>query len=102
MITKSKEETKELAAKLAKKLHGGQILALVGDLGGGKTTFVQGLAKTLGVRQKITSPTFVLLKDYKTKKNFDLVHVDLYRLDKVEEIESVGVSDYLAKKNFLL
>ena len=102
MITKSAEETKKLAAKIAQEVKGGQVLALSGDLGGGKTTFIQGLAKGLGVKPKITSPTFVLLKNYQTAKGFGLVHIDLYRLEKIKEIESMGIADYLSKKDFLV
>ncbi|MCX6743578.1 MAG: tRNA (adenosine(37)-N6)-threonylcarbamoyltransferase complex ATPase subunit type 1 TsaE [Candidatus Parcubacteria bacterium] len=54
----------QIAAKLAKKLKGGEIIALEGDLGAGKTTFVKGLAKAFGIKQHVTSPTFVLMKVY--------------------------------------
>lgn len=83
---------------MAKSLKGGEILALSGDLGGGKTTFVKGLAKGLGIRALVTSPSFVIVKEYKGRGlSKSLVHVDLYRLKGPEEIESLGLSDYLGK-----
>ena len=75
-ISKSAAQTKLLGIKLAKQLNGNEVIALVGNLGSGKTTFVKGLAKGLGVKDVITSPTFVLMKNYKAKhktiKNFVL------------------------------
>jgi len=97
-ITKNSKETHNLADKLAKNLRGGEILALIGDLGSGKTTFVQGLAKSLGIKEKITSPTFVWLKTYPLKKRFikKLHHFDLYRLDLPKTLEVIGLNEYLS------
>lgn len=78
--SKNSEQTYELASKLAKHIKGGDIILLNGDLGAGKTTFVKGFAKALGVKQAVTSPTFNLLKTYATK-DFTIVHVDAYRLE---------------------
>lgn len=89
-VTKTAEETKLLASKLARK-HRGNIIALMGELGSGKTTFVQGFAKGLGVKEKIISPTFVLIKQYST-----LYHVDLYR---VENFQELGLEEILANPN---
>jgi len=101
-ITNSFEETQNLAANLAPKLKGGDILALSGDLGGGKTTFVQGLAKGLGIKEKVQSPTFVLMKIYQVpKKKFSLCHIDLYRLKNKKDIESVGFQDYLRNNDYI-
>ena len=82
MVFKSKncEQTYELASLLAKHIKGGDIILLNGDLGAGKTTFVKGFAKAVGIKQSVTSPTFTLLKTYKAE-NFTIVHVDAYRLD---------------------
>lgn len=99
--TKSAEETKKLAKKLSKRLKGGEILALTGELGSGKTTFVQGLSGGLGVKEKITSPTFILLNLHEAKKGLKLAHFDLYRLDTVKDLESIGAGDYLGKKNII-
>ncbi len=91
VITKSAYETKELGKKLAASLKGGEILALSGELGSGKTTFVQGFAEGLGVKARIISPTFILMRKY--GKNF--YHIDLYRLqENIEnEVKNLGIED---------
>ena len=96
-IAKSQAETEKIAKELVQKLQGGEVLALVGNLGAGKTVFVKGLAKTLGIEDNITSPTFVLMKIYQTqyKKIKRLVHVDCYRLEKTEDLTEIGLADYL-------
>ena len=96
-IAKSQAETEKIAKELVQKLRGGEVLALVGNLGAGKTVFVKGLAKTLGIEDNITSPTFVLMKIYQTqyKKIKRLVHVDCYRLEKTEDLTEIGLADYL-------
>ena len=75
-VVKNLKDTKRLAKKFAKTLTGGTVILLRGDLGAGKTTFTQSLFKALGVKEAVTSPTFTLLKEYKTKK-FDLFHFDM-------------------------
>ena len=80
IISKNVEQTYNLASKLAKHIKGGDIILLNGDLGAGKTTFVKGFAKEIGVKIPVTSPTFNLLKTYETE-NYTLVHVDAYRLE---------------------
>ena len=80
IISKNVEQTYNLASKLAKHIKGGDIILLNGDLGAGKTTFVKGFAKEIGVKIPVTSPTFNLLKTYETDK-YTLVHVDAYRLE---------------------
>lgn len=96
-ITKSQAETEKIAKELVQKLQGGEVLALVGNLGAGKTVFVKGLAKSLGIEDNITSPTFVLMKIYQTQheKIKRLVHVDCYRLEKTEDLAEIGLADYL-------
>ena len=81
ITTKSSNKTQELAVNFAKKLKGGEVLGLKGDLGSGKTTFVQGLAKGLGVKESVTSPTFVILNLHQAGKGRTLAHFDLYRLN---------------------
>lgn len=99
----SPEETKKIAFYLAKKFDAG-ILALSGKLGSGKTTFVQGYAEGLGIKDKIISPTFVLIKQYifpKTKKTF--YHVDLYRLEYTKDLESLGLKEIISNpENIIL
>jgi len=92
----SEKEMHEFAKKFVRRLRPGKILGLVGELGAGKTTFVKGLAKALGVKEKITSPTFVLIKPYKTKhkKIKNLIHVDAYRITEGEELMFVGLDDF--------
>jgi tRNA threonylcarbamoyladenosine biosynthesis protein TsaE len=93
--TQSKEETQNLAQKLAKKLNAGDVVLLSGNLGVGKTTFTQGLAKTLQVKGQITSPTFVIARLHKSMQDGpDLLHVDAYRLNSLAEIQDLDlVSD---------
>lgn len=67
-ITQSEKETKELGRLLARELKGGEVVCLCGDLGAGKTTFTQGLLEALGAEKPYTSPTFVIMKKYKTKR----------------------------------
>src|SRR4030042_2839716 len=102
-LSKSAAQTQKLAGEVLKetlsikKRKNGIVLALEGELGGGKTTFVQGLASGLGVKEKITSPTFVIIKEYQTIKNFSLVHIDLYRITNFSEAKTAGIEDYLGK-----
>lgn len=74
------EQTEELAAKIGQALKGGEVIELVSDLGGGKTTFVRGLVRGLGSRDKVASPTFTLSKVYKAPPH-QVYHFDFYRLD---------------------
>ncbi len=92
IITNSAIETKKFAGNFAKKLKKGDILCLVGGLGAGKTTFIQGLAKGLGIKEDVSSPTFVLLNRYKGK--LPLYHFDLYRLDNTDEIRNLGYEEF--------
>ena len=82
-ITKDPKETKEIAFRLAKLLKEGSLLILTGDLGAGKTTFTQGLAKGLGIEKNVTSPTFTLMKVY--KGDLPLYHIDAYRLEGIDQ-----------------
>ena len=91
-LTFSEKETKNLAKKFAKKFKG-HIIALSGALGAGKTTFVQGFAKGLGIKEKIISPSFVLIRQHKIASGSTLYHVDLYRLDGQKNIEELGLKE---------
>ena len=95
ILTKSTQETKKLAKDLASKLKGGEILALSGDLGAGKTTFVQGFAKGLGIREKITSPTFVVAKRFPVSSpDFQyFYHIDMYRIPGDEDVKELGLKE---------
>ena len=97
ITTKNATETKKVGKEFAASLKGGEVVALVGDLGAGKTTFVQGFAEGLGVASRIISPTFILMRSYKLQKGSisSLYHLDLYRLDAhiEEEMKNLGVTD---------
>ena len=87
--------TQALAARLAAVLRPGDLVLLEGDLGAGKTTLVQGLARGLGVGEAVTSPTFVLMNIYPTNAGFDLVHVDVYRLERLSEVVDLALPEML-------
>lgn len=92
--TKSAAETQALAAKLAAEMPAGTVLCLHGELGAGKTCFVQGLAKALGVRRPVGSPTFTLINEYRGTK--PLAHVDLYRVRGAADAFGLGLEDYFS------
>lgn len=106
--TKNEKETNKAAAKFARTLRGGEIVALYGDLGAGKTVWVKGMAKGLGIRERVLSPTFVLLQCHLLKqprsKNQEvrikqLCHVDAYRLKSSQELWGIGIEDYLGARD---
>ena len=80
IVTHAAAETQAVGEALGAHLAGGQVIALHGDLGAGKTTFVQGLARGLGVLARVSSPTFVLINEYPAGRGLRLLHVDTYRL----------------------
>ena len=90
--TNSPEETWELAAELADELGAGTVIALHGDLGAGKTCFIQGLAAALGIDEPITSPTYTLIGEYEGR--LPLHHIDLYRLSGPVEALGLGLEEY--------
>ncbi len=94
IITNSYEETQKLGADFAQKFNSIPVLALHGDLGSGKTTFIQGLAKGLGIEKKIISPTFIIMRTYQiTPKTF--YHVDLYRIKDEKDIRDLGLIELM-------
>jgi len=92
IVSNSVKDTHKLARHLMKQLPGPQVLALHGDLGSGKTCFVQGLAAALGVARPVTSPTFTLVHEYQGTR--PLVHVDLYRLRDSLDALMLGLEEY--------
>ncbi len=95
-ITNSEQETKKLAKNLAKKIKSG-VVALTGQLGAGKTIFAQGFAKGLRIKEKIISPTFVLIRQHKIPKtNKILYHIDLYR---IEDFKGLGLEEIWSNPN---
>lgn len=89
-ISTSPKETEQLATKLASFLKKGDLLTLEGDLGAGKTSFSKGLAKGLGIKETVNSPTFTIIKEYKGKLPF--YHMDAYRLE--DGSEDLGLEEY--------
>lgn len=100
-ITHSSKETKAIGKKLAKEIKSG-VIALFGDLGSGKTTFTQGFAEGLGIKDKIISPTFVLIRQHKIPNSQKILyHVDLYRLDNVDT-KLLGLDDLFEDKSAII
>ena len=95
-ITRSPEETEALGARLAGALEPGAVVAFTGDLGAGQTAFVRGLARGLGIRDRVTSPTFTIVNEYEGGR-LPLFHFDLYRLGCADELFDIGWEDYLAR-----
>lgn len=98
-ISNSEEKTKKIAAKIA-QANTGNLFALNGDLGAGKTVFVQGFAKGLGIQEKIISPTFVLIRQHKIPESKKILyHIDLYRLEETKDLGRLGLEEILADPN---
>lgn len=95
ILTKSAEETVELGRRIGAVLLPNDIVALMGELGAGKTTLIQGIAEGLGVKDYVTSPTFVIINEYQGR--MPLFHIDLYRLDQAGEIEDLGIEEYFSR-----
>jgi tRNA threonylcarbamoyladenosine biosynthesis protein TsaE len=97
------EAMRAFGADLAASLTVGDVLLLHGDLGAGKTTLTQGIARALGIRGPVTSPTFTLVSEHRLPKPVRgierLYHLDLYRLNDPDELESIGYEDYLAPED---
>jgi tRNA threonylcarbamoyladenosine biosynthesis protein TsaE len=95
-LSTSPEETFVIGKEIGQSLRGGEIIALYGDLGAGKTAFTQGLATGLEIKEKVNSPTFVIIKIYNSKKKkLILCHIDAYRLGSEKDLLGIGVEDYL-------
>ena len=94
-VSHSTQETEQFGEEVAKSLRGGDVLAFTGSLGMGKTAFTRGLARGLGCRGRVTSPTFTSVKEYDGKT--PLFHFDMYRLGSSDELFDIGWDDYLAR-----
>jgi tRNA threonylcarbamoyladenosine biosynthesis protein TsaE len=94
-ISSSEAETEALGARLAAGLPGGSVVAMYGDLGAGKTAFVRGMARGMGLDCRVSSPTFTIVNEYLGKR--DLIHFDMYRLSGADELFDIGWEDYLAR-----
>jgi tRNA threonylcarbamoyladenosine biosynthesis protein TsaE len=95
VVCRGPAETQAVASAIARTLLPGDVLLLDGDLGAGKTTFTQGLARAMGVGEAVTSPTFSLVRSYPTAFGVELLHVDVYRLDALAEIVALGLPEML-------
>ena len=89
-VSESAEQTKTLGEQFAKQLNKGDVVLLKGEMGAGKTVFVKGVAKALGITDMITSPTYAYMNDY----DGVLYHYDCYRLSNGEDAEALGLTDY--------
>jgi len=112
-LTKSPKETKEFAKELLREWLGlntnkNLVICLYGNLGGGKTTFVQGLAEELGIKETVNSPTFLIIKKYTAAKNktagkkYSLYHFDCYRVFGYQEILDLGFEEIISGKNNII
>ena len=93
--THSPEETEAVGRKLAAQLQPGDVLAYYGDLGAGKTAFVRGMARGMGLDCRVSSPTFTIVNEYLGQR--ELIHFDMYRLSSADELFDIGWEDYLAR-----
>ena len=96
LIKTSQEETEALAFRLAQKLPAGCVIAYEGDLGAGKTAFTRGLARGLGIREPVTSPTYTIVNEYLSGR-LPLFHFDMYRLHSADDLFDIGWEDYLER-----
>ncbi len=94
-ISHSQLDTEEVGRKLAEKLPGGSVVAMYGDLGAGKTAFVRGMAKGMGLSCRVSSPTFTIVNEYLGER--ELIHFDMYRLSSADELFDIGWEDYLSR-----
>ncbi len=104
-ITNSKKETQKLARDFAKTIKAGDVIALFGDLGSGKTTFAQGLASGLGIKKKVMSPTFIFMRSYPIvlhKIPVTLHHLDLYRGQDEKDFKSLGLNEIFTQDSIVV
>ena len=92
-LSHNEAETEALGARLAKTLPDGAVVAMYGDLGAGKTAFVRGMARGLGLHCRVSSPTFTIVNEYLGERT--LIHFDMYRLSGADELFEIGWEDYL-------
>jgi tRNA threonylcarbamoyladenosine biosynthesis protein TsaE len=96
LTTNGADETEAVGAAIGSQLRVGDLVVLTGDLGAGKTTFAKGLARALGVTQKVTSPTFTIVQEYDGR--LPVAHIDVYRLDRIQELHDLGFEELLESR----
>ena len=101
-ITHSSQETTQCGIAFAKTLKPGDLVALFGDLGSGKTTFLQGAMSGLGITQRVTSPTFIMAKMYIAPTKTPVFHIDLYRTESPDDLASIGLTDMINDPNAII
>jgi tRNA threonylcarbamoyladenosine biosynthesis protein TsaE len=97
--TASPEETRELGEAVGEVLRPGDVVSLTGDLGAGKTTFVQGAARALGANEPVLSPTFMLVREYAART--PIYHLDVYRLERVQDVMDLGFDELLDRQGIV-
>lgn len=97
ILSISPQMTIDLGKKFSKILNGGDIIIFSGELGGGKTTFISGLADGLGIGENLSSPSFTILNQYE-----GLVHIDFYRIDGIDEFDNIGLDDHIYDDSSIL
>ena len=95
LISLSDADTHEIGKKIGKKLLNADILLLYGEMGSGKTTLIQSLCKNIGVFDKVLSPTFSIINEYKMKNKLLLYHFDFYRIKTIDELVEIGFDEYV-------
>lgn len=102
VVSNSPEETIEVGRKVGSQLKGGEVVAVCGALGSGKTHLIKGIASGVGAAEskKVTSPTFVIINEYKGR--LDVYHIDAYRLESISEFEMIGFDDYCQPQSVVL
>lgn len=95
VITNSEAETEKLGERFSASLPDGSVVAMFGELGAGKTAFVRGMARGMGIGCRVSSPTFTIVNEYVGART--LIHFDMYRLDSADELFDIGWEDYLAR-----
>lgn len=96
IISNSEKETKKIAKNFAKSLDSKSVIVLTGELGSGKTKFVEGFLSYFGLEKEISSPTFTIVNEYK-KRNINIYHFDVYRLSDIDEFYEIGGDEYFDK-----
>ncbi len=102
IITKNETETVNLGKQIASSLKCGDVIALYGDLGSGKTRLVKGICLGLDVKQMVNSPTFIIVNEYSSQKFQNIYHFDLYRMKTEDEVLAMGFEDYLNHESIVL